>query len=289
MAGETLSASLPIIVDDIRGRSYKYLVHTGVMRQLVKPCGVGSNGDYYVEPIWDPTGVTATHLHEGTDFTDRQSYVNATRGFDSTEWGVYTYITDNVKEDARESVTEEHSRAHGISHARRIEEELVDTFASFTGTITASATDGLDMMDIAAAKATMIGQVKDPGGDLSFVCHPYQWQWLVNNTTNNANYGVLGDLGNTVLNKYLLSKVLGDVNCYYSNYISEVNGTTHTRNAGMFVKDTVGIFVPRDYRIESQRFITERATKLVSTVRFGSRVRFPAFGVKVVAIGDTPA
>ena len=132
MARETLSASLPLIVDDIRARSYKYMVHTGVMRHLVKPVGVGSNGDYYIEPIWNPTSLAGSTLTEGVDFTYRNSYINGTRGFGSTEFGFYTYITDNVKEDAKESVTEEHSRAHGIVHATHIEKnEALCTEISF--------------------------------------------------------------------------------------------------------------------------------------------------------------
>lgn len=293
MSGETLTASLPLIVDDIRGGSYKYLVHTGVMRQLVTPVGVGENGDYYIESFWDPTGMTATKLTEGVDFTTRQKYINATKGFGSEEWGTYTYISDNVKEDARESVVDEHSRAHGITHAKYLEKKLIAQIASFTGALVATvASTGLTLGKIAAGKTILQGVEKDAGDALYYVTHPYVWAYFVNNMTNNANYGVRGDLGNTVQDKYWLASLLGDVTVFYSNYFSRVGtsaGATARIITGMFTKSTIGLFVPRDYRLESQRFITERATKLVSTMRYGARVRIPAFGVKLTALAATPS
>lgn len=289
MSGETLSGSLDLVVDDIRGGSYHYLVHTGVMKTLVTPVGVNESGDYYLEAFWDPTGMTATHLHEGEDFTARQSYINATRGFSSTEWGVYTYITDNVKEDARESVTDEHSRAHGITHAKYLEKKLVAQFASFTGAaLTATGTTGLDLGHIAAGKVIMQGVEKDPGAGLNFVDHPFAWHYFVKNMTNNSNYGTRGPLGNSVQERYWQASLLGDVTVFYSNYIPLIATSTNRRYAGMFVKDTIGLFMPRDYRLESQRFITERSTKLVSTMRYGARCRIPAFGIKYTTLAGTP-
>lgn len=292
MAGETLSASLPLVIDDIRGGSFHYLVHTGVMKTTVTPVGVNEHGDYYVESFWDPTGMTATKLTEGVDFTTRQKYINATRGFGSDEWGTYTYISDNVKEDARESVVDEHSRAHGITHAKWLEKKLVAQFGSFTGgALTASSATGLALGHIAAGKVILQGTEKDPGTGLYFVDHPFAWHWFVKNMTNNTNYGVQGDLGNTIQARYWQATLLGDVTVFYSNYIPTIAtsaGALTRRLAGMYVKDTIGLFMPREYRLESQRFITERATKLVSTMRYGARCRIPAFGIKYTTLAGTP-
>lgn len=288
MAGETLSTNLPLIVDKIKGSSYKYLVASTLMRQLCKPCGVGEKGNSYAEPIWDPSGVTASVLTEGTDFTYRQAYVNTQATFSSKEYGVYTYITDHVKEDAIESVVDEHSRAHGITHGVKLDASLCKLFGSFTGTVTSSATAGLELKKISAAKAIMIGGTKVPGDSMYLVAHPYQWDPFFNNMTNQTNYGVMGNLGNKVLENYFVGKLLGDITCYWDNWVPMAGTSTTARRAGLFVKDTIGIFIPRDYRLETQRFITERATKLVSTMRWGGSVRFARYGVKIKAKGSTP-
>ena len=287
--GVTLSASLAGVVQSIRLKSFEYIGQNTPLKGTVHPVGVGQNGSTVVEPEWDYTGRSVTAgLTEGQKFVDYTSYVSATRTYTSTEDGHATILTYNDVEDASESVRSRHAEAHGFVHAKRIEAKIAAVCASFTGgtAITAtSATTGMQIYDIAKAKAGLTSQAQGFHGPFFLPINGAMEYNLFKNLTNVSSVGVLGSLGDRTLEKYTLGTLLGDVNVVLSNLGITGTATQTAYTTGLYVKDAIGFFMPRPFLLKDQEDIELRGTKLISTHRAGARVRQPKGGVKITARG----
>lgn len=287
--GMTLSGSLTGIVNDIRTRSYKLMVAEGVCKKLVTPVGVGQKGNKVTIPFWDPTSRNGTSGTEGNEFTNFTSYNSATREYTSAEWIEGTKLSYNDFEDSSESVRDEHARMHGIVHGKKIEKKITACFASFTtNAIVATSAAGLTIQKLAAAKALLEGQVNSFGGDPALVLNSNVWYRLAVGLTNNVNYGVLGTLGDKVLDKYYQGRVL-DVPVYITKTGISTVGTGTTVSCGLFYKDAIGMFMPRDFTLKQEESVALRGYKIVSSHRMGARVHLEKAGVKILTLGSAPA
>ena len=285
--GTTLSASLTGIVDDIRVRAYKYMAQAGVCKALVTPVGVGAKGRSVTEPYWDPTSRNGTAATEGTKFTAFTSYVNTTRSYTETEWAEGTIITYDDVEDGKESVRDEHARAHSLVHAKKVEKKIVATFASFTtNAVVATSTSGLTYAKIQAAKTKIKSQAQAFDGPFSLVVNGPVYYYTQNNLTQNSNYGPLGSLGDKLLDSYYAGSIGNDVRVFYSDL--GITSATNTVCA-MFEKGAIGLFMPRPFQLEVDKDIELRGYKLVSTHRAGARVRLEKAGCKITAYGVSPS
>lgn len=289
----TMSASLTGIVDDIRVRAHKFMAHKGVMKGLVTPVGVGQKGSSVTEPYWDPTSRTGTAATEGHLFTAFSSYVPTTRSYTESEWAEGTVLTYDDVEDAKESVRDEHSRAHGLVHAKKVEQKLTAVFASFTtNTITATASTGLTYAKIRAAVTKVKSQSQAFDGPFNLVVNDNVYSYTQANLTQNAQYGPLGSLGNKLLDAYYAGNIGNDVRVFYSNLGIPVP-TTGTAQAatvcGLFTKDAIGLFMPRDFLLKVDENIKLRGYELVSTHRAGARVRLEKAGCQITAYGVSPS
>ena len=282
----TLSGSLTGIVNTIRPKSYRYFAHEGVIKNLVTEVGKGAKGSSVVEPYLDPTARSGTAATEGTDFTAFTSYVSTTRTYTATEWAEGTILSYNDVEDAQESMMDAHAQAHGIVHGVKLEKKIAAVFASFTSNyVSASNSTSLGIDNIAAAKALLEGQTAYFAGPYNLAMHPYPMLRLWNGLANNTTYGVQGKTGDEFLDKYHVGTILGDVRLFQSN------GQTAaaTMNAALFVKEAIGLFMPRDYTFKTEENISYRGWELVSTHRAGARVRLTAAGVRIMCSGATPS
>lgn len=279
MTGVDLNASLTGIVNDIRLKSYKYLGNEGVFKKLVTPIGVGKSGSFVTEPYFDPTGLSVTTASEGVDFTAFSKYLPTVREYHATEsiWGTRLSY-DNVAEST-ESYRDEQARAHGYVHGKNMEVKCAAVCASFTSQITATATAGLNIHTLAVAKATLEAKAQSFSGPFTAVFGPSGGLQLFDNLTNVTNVGTLGSLGDTVLDKYHVNTVLGDINVFQSNGFALTASTYNI--GGLFIKQAIGLFVPRDYTFKTEEDISARGWEVVSTMKFGARVRLAAAGVGI--------
>lgn len=286
--GTTLSASLTGIVDDIKTRAYKYMQHKGVMKALVTPVGLGAKGSSVTEPYWDPTARNGTAATEGTKFTAFTSYLPTTRSYVETEWAEGTILTYDDVEDGKESVRDEQSRMHGLVHAKKVEKKCTDVFASFsTNAVIATATTGLTYAKIRAAVGKIKAQAQAFDGPFNLVVNDNVFYYTHTNLTQNSNYGPLGSLGDNLLDAYYAGNIGNDVRVFYSNLgISNGSTTTGTNTVcGLFTKEAIGLFMPRDFMLKVDEDIELRGYKLVSTHRAGARVRLEKAGCKITTYG----
>lgn len=286
--GSIKSASLPVIISDIEEKSYVIQCANTVMRQLCKPQGVGQNGNSIQLPVWDASSALATSATEGTDLTSSTAILNSSVYFTSAEYAIRSLHTYNVLEDATEDVKNQIANYHGVGHAALMEKTLLALFPNFTPKVTASNATGMTMGTIAKARTLLDAKLAVVPKPYNLVVHPYAWLTLFNNMTDNANYGVKGTTGDEILDQFYVTTLLGDVRGFQSNHFT-INGTTDDVTCGMFAGDAIGLWIPRDYKLESDKDISLRAYELVSTQRFGGKVMFPNMGVEMVLNADVPA
>lgn len=284
--GATISASLTGIVDDIRVRAFKYMAQKGVLKGLVTPVGIGAKGSSVTEPYWDPTARLGTLAAEGEKFTAYSSYLPTTRSYVETEWAEGTILTYDDVEDGKESVRDEHSRMHGLVHAKKVENKISAVFASFTtNAVIATSSTGLTYAKVRAAVAKVKTQAQAFDGPFNLVVNDNQFYYLHNNLTQNSNYGPLGNLGNKLLDAYYAGNIGNDVRIFYSN-LGIANGTSTTGTntvCALFTKEAIGLFMPRTFMLKVDEDIELRGYKLVSTHRAGARVRLEKAGCKITA------
>lgn len=286
--GINVSASYPVIISDIEEKSYTIQFSNTVMRRLATPVGKGQKGSSIQWPFWDPTGASASAGTEGTAITASASAVNASVYFTSAEKVFRTLHTYNDIEDATEDIVNKIAQFHGVAHAKAMETDLLALFPNFTPKVTASSATGFKMGTVAKARALLDAKTGEVPKPYNLVVHPYSWLIFFNNMTDNVNYGVKGSTGDEILDKFYVTTLLGDVRGFQSNHFT-ITGTTNDCTAGMFASDAIGLWTPRDYKLESDKIINRRAYELVSSQRYGAKVLLPNFGVEIVLDAGTPS
>lgn len=288
--GVSVSGSLPAIVRNIYESAFDIQYSEFAMRHLVKQVGQGQKGNLIQWPYWDPTSATATLLTEGTAIAATFSVTNATKTIAASEFGYRTIYTYDSVERANDDIQEQHARWHGVAHGKKLEAKLLALFTGFTPALTATSATGVTVGTLAKAKALLEAKTTLVRGPLSYVTHPYSWLCTFNSETQNTNFGIRGDLGNEVLNKFRVGTVLGDVQIYTSNDFTVTGtGAASRITAGLFNKDAIGLWQERDFTMKHFEDIDLRGHKLVSTQKFGAAVLLPNFGVEITSYANTPS
>ena len=285
MSTSTLSKG---IVREIYGPAYKMMYEEGLLRQLCVEMGRGVKGNLAKFEYFDPSTViaAASLLTEANDYTTTTALTNASVIVYASEFGVRTDITDRLRESSSFGFKEEAARQHGIGCARRLELNILGALTTgiTTGTITGTASS-FTVTKYMAAKTTLDAKLLSVPGRKNAVVHPYNWYYTAASTLSTTYASVLGDLGNDVLKRFYVQTLFGDVDVYTSNYIT----SAVTTKTFMFVKDAIGCWIPRDFRLEAQRDASARGDELVSTLVGGSKVRIASYGVLMQQKGTTPS
>lgn len=287
MANETLTTNLPGIVNSIREKSFAYITQEGVMKKLVHR--VGGVGNSVEEPYFDKTATdgvsTAT---EGTDFSTIRQLSTTRRTYTASEFAMLTFLTDQSVRMSVESVKEMHSQAHGFEQAYNLETKLLATFASFTTTVTATATTGLTWAKVAAARTRLEDIQKSAPKPYNLVLSPDAFYYFAANMVGSSNYYVQnGSLSDEIQRKYSVAQLVGGVNVYQTSYLT----ATSNQTCGLFSRESIALFVPNDsdYKVEAQRDASKRGNELISTFTFGARVRVPSYGIKMSVYASQPS
>lgn len=289
MGQVSVSASLDFIVRPMYLPAYDMQYSNFVMRNLVKQVGQGQKGNKIDISYWDIDTTGVSTLTEGVDLTSTVSLANATASFGATEFGFRTIYTYDSVERANDDIAAEHGLQHGAQHGKKIETKLLAQLSNFVGTLTATSTTGVTIGTLAKAKSKLLAKTQEVAGPFYYVTHPYSWLTTFNAETQNANFGVRGDLGNDILNKFVVTTLLGDISVFQSNHFTVSASAGYPVRAGMFVKDAIQLWIERDYMMKSQEDVSLRGYEIVSTTKNGCKVVHPDHGVKIVAYCGVPA
>jgi hypothetical protein len=293
---KTLTTDMVGVVNEIRLRSMKVIAAEGVMKGLVHNFGRG-DGYQISEPTWDYSSYSGTARTETQDLSSshRTSLSTTRRIYTATEWTFYTTETYAAADEASESMRQFHADAHGHSHAERIEVLGLKTFASFTThTVAATASTGLTFGKVGAARTKLEMSQTPAPKPYSLVVNPNVWYYYVQNQAQNSTYGPVGTVAGELLNKYRLGSIMGGIDVFYTPYdVDNDNSGLVVTNASsycsLFARPAIGLFMPRDFRLEAQKEVLKRGYDIVSSFKAGFRVRNVGWGVLIKATGTTPS
>lgn len=291
MAGETLSASLPIIVADIRKKSVTKALKLGVMKNLVTVYAEQGGNDISL-PVWDTTtGGSASGMSEAGDYAGFAAYTNSSWTISPSKKMFGTKLTDEDNWFANESVREAHAAKHAREHALKLETDLVGCFASFsTNALVATSSSGLTVARLMDAVTLLEGSVYDMDRPYRLVLNAYGYNYLAKDMAQqgiSSNYGPQGQLASEVLKKFFVNNIMGVVNVFDTT--SSAIAASSTATFGLFTKEAIGLRAPVFYKFETDRDASAQVTELISTQVTGARVRFEEQGVKITALASAPS
>lgn len=228
MAGESTYSLVSALLPTIWEAALDYAQHSFVMPSLVTQFTnmsgmVARNVSEYVE-----TGVT-DNLGELVDLTPTEYDRNSLTSLTPKEIGKQYYITDRRVESDVENVMVDAALDLGYTIGRKVETDLLSTFASFTGgTFGANGSD-FSMAHLYNGRAVL--EAAAVPGPYYAVIHPYQYLDIFNSFTALASPAPL-DIRNEVQRSYYVTQV-GDMRLIVSSLVpitavqNEIQTITH--------------------------------------------------------------
>lgn len=291
------SVNFPALAEEISEQAYIMMYESTILSKLVRPIGQGEKGTAIHWPYFDPStiaGAVATRVAatETQDISVRYALTGASRWIVSSEFGVQGFITDTLLESGTFDFKGELSRQLGIGMAVRLEKYLnnVLTVATASGGfntfLATNTTNGLSYTKIAAAKSLLDAQLVQIEGTKNLVVTDYAYFMTAKGTYSTTYQQAIAPFGDEVMRRWYITSMFGDINVFRNNHLT----TTATRaTCLMFVKDSAGLWQPRDLRVEPERDASARATELNATMRVGAKVLIPAWGLRITAYAPTPS
>lgn len=247
-----------------------------IMRGLVKNYSIGSaQGKTITVPVYPLQ--TAAGLTEGTAATPADV---STDGVTLTvsEVGLATQVTDLARIASVSNVVSDVGRLFGEAIARKIDLDLTALFDSFTTNTVGDGTTAVTAAQIfqAVAKLKSAGV---PSTDIACVLHPaiaYDLKANITNTFANPN---AGDLQNEAMRMGFVGMLAG-VPVYETSNIANT-GTTGDYKGGVFHRDSIGLAIMQDIKIESQRQALLRGDDIIATAIYGKGIVREQYGVEI--------
>lgn len=276
MANESTTSVLSELLPSIVAEAMFQAQEQSIMRGLVKNYTMGANnGKTITVPIWDT--VAAASVAEGTDLSN--TALNTTSAVLTVgEVGVMATVTDLAVRTSASNVVADAGRLMGEAIAKKIDQDLMGQFDSFTTTALGGVDETITAAKIFEAVAKLRAQ-NVSGADIFCVLHPevaYDLKANMTNTFANAN---ANDLANEALRTGYVGTIAG-VNIFESANM-ENTGTAGDYKGGVFHRDALGLAMMQDINIETQRDASLRATELVATAVYGVGELFDNYGVEM--------
>jgi N4-gp56 family major capsid protein len=272
----TLNDLLPTIVQEAMFVANE----RSIMRGLVKNYSLApSQGKTIQVPIYPVQ--TAASLTEGNDFNIAAVSTDVAT-FSIGQVGLATMVTDLAINASASNVVADLGRLFGEAVARKIDQDLMALFASFTtntvGSTSTTITPALVMQAITKLKAAAV-----PSEGIVAVLHPsvaYDLKSALT-TTGNTNFaaGAFGDVANEAMRMGYVGQLFG-VPVYESSNVPLVaGGAAGDYLGGVFHRDALGFGLMRDIQIETQRRARAIGTDVVCSAMYGAGVVYEQYGV----------
>jgi N4-gp56 family major capsid protein len=277
MAGSTMTTLndlLPTIVQE----ALFVASERSIMRGLVKNYSLGpAQGKTIQVPIYPIQ--TAVAVTEGNE-VDNTAISTDVATFDVAQVGIRTLVTDMAINASSSNVVADLGRLFGEAIARKIDQDLIAKFVSFTtntiGSTSTTATPALLMQAITKLKNGAV-----PTDGLVMVLHPsvaYDLKAALTTTGNVAFSG--GGTSNDIANQAMIEGYVGRL---FGVPVFETANFSNTGAAGDFVggvfhRDALGLGIMRDIQIETQRRASYLGTDIVASAMYGTGVVYEGYG-----------
>ena len=276
MANETTSSTLSELYTNITQEAIFTFQETSVMRPLVTLYPLMGSGKVAEVPVYP--AISAAAVNEATDLSN--TAVNPTSAtITASEVGVMTTLTDLGANSASRNVGADIGKLFGEAIAKKVDTDLVGLFSSFT-TNTAGAAGTELTADLLFKAQAQLRTLSVPAPYYA-VFHP-KALFNLKKTLTQAGYGTssyaVSDIGNEALRNGYIGRIAGiDV---FENANLSIDASDDSVG-GVFHPASIGLAMKEDFKVETQRDASLRATEIVASIVYGKAVVKESFGVAV--------
>ena len=279
MANETTSSTLSELFTNITQEAIFTFQETSVMRPLVTTYPISGSGKTIEVPVY-PT-ISASAVNEASDLSN--TAVNPTSAtITASEIGVMTTLTDLARDSASRNVGADIGKLFGEAIAKKVDTDLAGLLDDF-----ASANDqggaGTELTADLLFKAQAILRSANVPAPYYAVFHPKATFNLKKTltqpayTTSSSGYAI-SDIGNEALRNGYIGRLAGidifeNANISIDAYDDSFGGVFHPQSIGLALKE--------DFKVETQRDASLRATEIVASITVGSGILKDTYGVTV--------
>jgi hypothetical protein len=277
MANETTSTSISELYTEIIQEAIFTFQETSVMRPLVTTYNITGQGKQVAVPIF-PT-VAASAVSEGSDLANTE--VNPTeKTITASEVGVMTTLTDLARESSSRPIAQDIGRVFGEALAKKVDTDLAGLFASFASGNDLGAA-GTELTADLLLKAESTLRALNVPRPYYAVFHP-KAVFNLKKTLTQAGYSgtatAISSTGENVFGSGFVGNIFGiDV---YENANLSISSAGDCVG-GVFHPISLGLAMKMDFKIETQRDASLRATEIVGTMTYGQDVVKDNYGCQV--------
>ena len=276
MANETTSSTLSELFTNITQEAIFTFQETSVMRPLVTTYPISGSGKTIEVPVY-PT-ISASAVNEASDLSN--TAVNPTSAtITASEIGVMTTLTDLGANSASRNVGADIGKLFGEAIAKKVDTDLCGLFSSFT-TNTGGAAGTELTADLLFKAQAQLRTLSVPAPYYA-VFHP-KALFNLKKTLTQAGYAgtatAISELGNEALRNGYIGRIAGiDV---FENANLAIDGSDDSVG-GVFHPASIGLAMKEDFKVETQRDASLRATEIVASIVYGKAVVKESFGVAI--------
>lgn len=276
MANETTSSTLSELYTNITQEAIFSFQETSVMRPLVTLYTLMGSGKVAEVPVYPV--VSASAVNEATDLSN--TAVNPTSAtITASEVGVMTTLTDLGASSASRNVGADIGRLFGEAIAKKVDTDLIGLFSSFT-TNTAGAAGTELTADLLFKAQAQLRSLNVPAPYYA-VFHP-KAVFNLKKTLTQAGYGTsayaISDVGNEALTNGYIGRIAGIDVFEDANFTIDASDDSV---GGVFSPISIGLAMKEDFKVETQRDASMRATEIVASIVYGKAVVKENYGVAV--------
>ena len=277
MANETTSSTLDELFENITQEAIFTFEETSVMRPLVTTYPITGSGKTISVPVY-PT-VSATAVNEATDLTN--TAINPTEAnITASEVGVMTTLTDLGRDSASRNVGADIGQLFGNAIAKKVDTDLAALFVNFTTNEVGAAAVELDadLIFKAVAKLRMLNVPAPYYG----VFHPravYNLKKSLTQAGYNTNANAISDIGNEILRNNFIGTVAGVQIFENANIVPDASDDAY---GAVFHPASLGLALKEDFKVETQRDASLRATEIVASITYGKGAIKQSYGCAVI-------
>ena len=276
MANETTSSTLSELYTNITQEAIFTFQETSVMRPLVTLYPLMGSGKVAEVPVYP--AISAAAVNEATDLSN--TAVNPTSAtITASEIGVMTTLTDLGANSASRNVGADIGKLFGEAIAKKVDTDLCGLFSSFTTNTGGAAGTELtaDLLFKAQAQLRTLSVPAPYYG----VFHP-KALFNLKKTLTQAGYSgtatAISEIGNEALRNGYIGRIAGiDV---FENANLTIDGSDDSIG-GVFHPASIGLAMKEDFKVETQRDASLRATEIVASIVYGKAVVKESFGAAI--------
>jgi len=276
MANETTSSTLSELFTNITQEAIFTFQETSVMRPLVTLYPLMGSGKVAEIPTYP--AISAAAVSEATDLSN--TAVNPTSvQITASEVGVMTTLTDLGASSASRNVGADIGKLFGEAIAKKVDTDLCGLFSSFTTNTGGAAGTELtaDLLFKAQAQLRTLSVPAPYYG----VFHP-KALFNLKKTLTQAGYSgtatAISEIGNEALRNGYIGRIAGiDV---FENANLAIDGSDDSIG-GVFHPASIGLAMKEDFKVETQRDASLRATEIVASIVYGKAVVKESFGAAI--------